>query len=186
MGALVFASACVGPLTLVCGFVVVALMLFGGGSSLAAVVMCTVVVASAPLVAGCFASTLYRWCLPSASGRLVMNAAGLLTVLALLSDGQVLSDLARASSAPLSVTSIGKTLSVASFVGILSASVVMLAVLILEVPTRWFMGREDSTQWEGILCALRLIATVAVLVVGWGMIDEFARARLREFLVMFS
>jgi hypothetical protein len=115
-----------------------------------------------------------------------MNAAGLLTVLALLSDGQVLSDLARASSAPLSVTSIGKTLSVASFVGILSASVVMLAVLILEVPTRWFMGREDSTQWEGILCALRLIATVAVLVVGWGMIDEFARARLREFLVMFS
>ncbi len=186
MGILIFASVCVGPLTLVCGLVVVALLLFGEAQSLTSIGMCALVVASVPLAAGCVASTLYRWCLPSASGHLVMNAAGLLTVLALLSDGPVLSGLARAATTSPSVTSILSTLSVASVVGILSASIVMLAVLILEVPARWFVSREDAPQWEGILRTVRIIGTVAVLAIGWGMIDEFARARLSEFFSMFS
>ncbi len=186
MGVLIFASVCVGPLTLVCGLVVVALLLFGQVQSVASIGLCALVVASAPLAAGCVTSMLYRWCLPLASARLVMNASGLLTVLAILSDGRVLSDFARVATSAPSVTSILSTLSVASVVGILSASIVMLAVLILEIPARWFVSREDGPQWEGILRTVRLIGTVAVLAMGWGIIDEFARARLSEFFSMFS
>jgi hypothetical protein len=186
VGALVLASTCVGPLTLVCGFFVVALALFGERSSLVSVGMCVVVVASAPLVAGCAVSTLCKWCLPSASVRSIVSASGLLTVLALLSDGEALSGLVRVSSTAPSLTLLVRALSVASGAGILSASVVMLAVLILEVPARWFVSRDDGAEWEGILRTLRLIGTVGVLVAGWGIIDEFSRERITEYLSMFS
>lgn len=175
-----------GPLTLVCGFIVAALLLFGEAQTVTSIGMCTLVVASAPLAAGCVASTLYRWCLPSVSGRLVMNVAGLLAVLAILSDEPVLSNYVRVATTAPSVTNILSTLSVASVVGILSASIVMLAVLIVEVPARWFVSREDGPQWEAILRTVRLIGTVAVVAIGWGIIDEFVRARLSEFFSMFS
>ncbi len=186
MGALIVASVCVGPLTFACALVVVALVLLGEVSSVVSVGMCVVVVSSAPLVSGCVASVLYRWCFPAARARLVMNAAGLLTVLALLSDGQMLSGLARVATTMPTVNLLVSTLSAATVVGILSAALVMIAVLILEVPARWFVLRENSAQWEGIFHALRLIGTFGVLLIGWGILDEFARARLKEFLLMFS
>jgi hypothetical protein len=118
--------------------------------------------------------------------RSIVSASGLLTVLALLSDGEALSGLVRVSSTAPSLTLLVRALSVASGAGILSASVVMLAVLILEVPARWFVSRDDGAEWEGILRTLRLIGTVGVLVAGWGIIDEFSRERITEYLSMFS
>ena len=188
MGLLVFISACVGPLVLACGVVVAALSLFAESLSLSTIAVCLMLVASAPMVAACTASTLYRWCFPSGSALLVMNAAGLLAMLALLSDEHVLTTCAHFSafSVPPSPARVVEIVSVASVAGVLSSSVVMLAVLTFEIPARWFLSKSGAREWEGILRALRLVGTAVVLVMGWGLIDEFARARLSAVLSFFS
>ncbi len=185
MGALLFASAFVGPLVLACGVAVLALSLFVEKTSFSILAMYVMLVASAPAVAACATATLYRWCFPSGSARSLMNAAGLLALLALLSDGYVLASVAQLSVSP-SPAVVVQIVSVASVVGALSCAVVMMGVLLFEIPVRWFLPSKETLEWEGILLSARAIATVIILVIGWGLIDEFARARLSSLLVIFS
>jgi len=189
VGIVVLASSCVGPLVLASGVLAMSLTLFAEGYTLASFTMSLAIIFGAPLTAACVAATLYRWCFPRGNALLVVNTAGLLALSAVLSDEFTLTHIAQMTSAraaPLSTSMVIRAVSVIGMLGVLSTSLVMVGVLLVELPIRWFLADSSVDTWEGPLMSVRCIASALVLIVGWGFIDEFWRARLSELVRIFS
>jgi hypothetical protein len=179
----------VGPLVLACGVLTMSFMLFAEGYTLASFAISLVIIFGAPLTAACVAATLYRWCFPLGNSLLVVNTAGLLALSAVLSDDFMLTLVAQLTSAravPLSTSTVIRAVSVIGMLGVLSTSLVMLGVLLVELPIRWFLADSSVGTWEGPLMSVRCIGSALVLIVGWGFIDEFWQARLSELAHIFS
>ena len=133
------------------------------------------------LASGAGACALYRWCFarPAVRGFGVLVSAWTLVGMVSMPSFLKLVRLLLAAVTPLGVTPVSAWLGeVFIFIGVLVA-VLMFSVLALELPLRWALA-DTRVIDDGVLRALRWIATLLVMVAGHVVVQEEALVRLKS------
>jgi len=193
--ALILGLVTCGPLLLVGVCITLS---FAAGTTLQILPMCgfLLTILVAPVAAGLGVSLLYRWSLPRACPRTAVLGSSVAVMALLVSSPESLTTVAHCAEIMLnpgeahvahapSGAQVIDALRHATFIVAFSVSIIMMAVLLIEIPFRLVTSRLRGHYDDGVVRSVRCFLSLFLVQCAWVVIEDGASIRLRELVSSF-